>query len=74
MRAIPMLIDGAWVEPERTYDVVDPYRKEPVWRAPNSRRVDQLPYGGIEDSSIGSEGPRYAIRKMTDERLIVFNM
>jgi hypothetical protein len=23
---------------------------------------------------IGREGPRYAIREMTDERLIVFNM
>jgi acyl-CoA reductase-like NAD-dependent aldehyde dehydrogenase len=40
MRAIPMLIDGAWVEPERTYDVVDPYRKEPVWLAPNSTKAE----------------------------------
>jgi acyl-CoA reductase-like NAD-dependent aldehyde dehydrogenase len=37
-------------------------------------RVDQLPYGSIKDSGIGREGPRYAIREMTDERLIVFNM
>jgi acyl-CoA reductase-like NAD-dependent aldehyde dehydrogenase len=31
-----MLINGAWVEAERTYDVIDPYRHEPVWRTPNS--------------------------------------
>lgn len=37
-------------------------------------RTDQLPYGGVKDSGIGREGPRYAIRDMTDERLVVFNM
>ena len=36
-------------------------------------RPDQLPYGGVKDSGIGREGPRYAIRDMTDERLVVFN-
>lgn len=36
-------------------------------------RTDQLAYGGIKDSGIGREGPRYAIREMTEERLIVFN-
>ncbi|MFZ4808736.1 MAG: aldehyde dehydrogenase family protein [Hyphomicrobiaceae bacterium] len=37
-------------------------------------RTDQLPYGGIKDSGIGREGPKYAIRDMTDERLVVFNL
>jgi acyl-CoA reductase-like NAD-dependent aldehyde dehydrogenase len=37
-------------------------------------RTDQLPYGGVKDSGIGREGPRYAIREMTEERLIVFNL
>ncbi len=37
-------------------------------------RVDQGPYGGVKSSGIGREGPRYAIRDMTDERLVVFNM
>lgn len=37
-------------------------------------RTDQLSYGGIKDSGIGREGPRYAIRDMTEERLILFNM
>ncbi len=36
-------------------------------------RTDQMPYGGIKDSGIGREGPRYAIRDMTDERLVIFN-
>jgi acyl-CoA reductase-like NAD-dependent aldehyde dehydrogenase len=36
-------------------------------------RTDQLAYGGVKDSGIGREGPRYAIREMTEERLIVFN-
>jgi acyl-CoA reductase-like NAD-dependent aldehyde dehydrogenase len=37
-------------------------------------RTDQLPYGGVKDSGIGREGPRYAIRDMTEERLMVLNM
>lgn len=36
-------------------------------------RSDQMPYGGIKDSGIGREGPKYAIRDMTDERFFVFN-
>jgi acyl-CoA reductase-like NAD-dependent aldehyde dehydrogenase len=36
-------------------------------------RTDQLPYGGVKESGIGREGPRYAIRDMTEERLVVFN-
>jgi acyl-CoA reductase-like NAD-dependent aldehyde dehydrogenase len=37
-------------------------------------RTDQLAYGGVKDSGIGREGPRYAIREMTEERLVVFNL
>ena len=36
-------------------------------------RSDQAPYGGVKASGIGREGPRFAIREMTDEKLIVFN-
>lgn len=37
-------------------------------------RTDQLAYGGVKASGIGREGPRYAIRDMTEERLVVFNL
>jgi acyl-CoA reductase-like NAD-dependent aldehyde dehydrogenase len=36
-------------------------------------RTDQLAYGGVKDSGIGREGPRYSIRDMTEERLVLFN-
>jgi acyl-CoA reductase-like NAD-dependent aldehyde dehydrogenase len=36
-------------------------------------RADQMPYGGIKASGIGKEGPRYAIREMTEEKLLVLN-
>src|SRR5439155_6600038 len=34
-------------------------------------RVDQMPYGGIKTSGNTREGPRYAIREMTEERLVI---
>ncbi|HEX7127488.1 MAG TPA: aldehyde dehydrogenase family protein [Thermodesulfobacteriota bacterium] len=37
-------------------------------------RVDHMPYGGVKQSGIGREGPRYAIEEMTEERLVVFNL
>ncbi len=37
-------------------------------------RTDQLAYGGVKASGIGREGPRYAIRDMTEERLMLFNL
>jgi acyl-CoA reductase-like NAD-dependent aldehyde dehydrogenase len=36
-------------------------------------RTDQLAYGGVKDSGLGREGPRYAVRDMTEERLVLFN-
>jgi acyl-CoA reductase-like NAD-dependent aldehyde dehydrogenase len=36
-------------------------------------RSDQMPYGGVKDSGVGREGPKFAIREMTDERLLVIN-
>lgn len=36
-------------------------------------RSDQMPYGGVKDSGMGREGPKFAIRDMTEERLIVIN-
>ncbi len=38
-----------------------------------SFRVDHMPYGGVRDSGLGREGPRYAIEEMTEPRLLVIN-
>ncbi|MDN4522941.1 aldehyde dehydrogenase family protein [Fictibacillus fluitans] len=37
-------------------------------------RNDVMPYGGIKNSGIGKEGPRYAIQELTDERMVVMNL
>ena len=37
----------------------------PTWRA------DQMPYGGLRDSGNTREGPAYAVREMTESRLVV---
>lgn len=39
----------------------------PTWRA------DQQPYGGVRDSGNTREGPAWAVRDMTEERLVVLN-
>lgn len=39
----------------------------------NTFRVDQMPYGGAKRSGVGREGMRYAIREMTEERLLVID-
>ena len=36
-------------------------------------RVDHMPYGGVKDSGLGREGPRYAYEEMTEPRLFVVN-
>lgn len=36
-----------------------------------SWRVDNMPYGGVKESGLGREGIRYAIKDMTEERLMV---
>jgi acyl-CoA reductase-like NAD-dependent aldehyde dehydrogenase len=37
-------------------------------------RADQMPYGGVRDSGNTHEGPAYAVREMTHERLAVIQL
>src|SRR5918996_1111268 len=37
-------------------------------------RADQMPYGGVKESGNTREGPAYAIREMTDERVVVLQL
>jgi acyl-CoA reductase-like NAD-dependent aldehyde dehydrogenase len=37
-------------------------------------RSDQMPYGGVKDSGNTKEGPHYAVREMTEERLVVVDL
>lgn len=39
----------------------------------SSARVDAMPFGGVKDSGHGFEGPAYAVRAMTEERLITIS-
>jgi glyceraldehyde-3-phosphate dehydrogenase (NADP+) len=39
----------------------------PMWRA------DMMPYGGLKDSGMGKEGPRYAVQEMTELKMVVFH-
>jgi glyceraldehyde-3-phosphate dehydrogenase (NADP+) len=38
-----------------------------------SFRIDHMPYGGVKNSGLGREGIKYAIRDMTESRILVKN-
>ena len=37
-------------------------------------RADQMPYGGVKDSGNTREGPAYAVREFTEDRLVVIDL
>lgn len=39
----------------------------PQWRA------DLMPYGGLKDSGMGKEGPKYAVQEMTELKMVVYH-
>lgn len=39
----------------------------PQWRA------DLMPYGGVKDSGMGKEGPRYAVEEMTELKMVIYH-
>jgi acyl-CoA reductase-like NAD-dependent aldehyde dehydrogenase len=57
---------GAALEGARALDFGGVLINEvPTWR------TDQMPYGGMRDSGNTREGPAYAVREMTESRLII---
>ncbi len=58
-----------WVKVQQAWDTLEVggviIGDVPSWR------VDNMPYGGVKDSGFGREGVRYAIRDMTETRLLV---
>jgi succinate-semialdehyde dehydrogenase/glutarate-semialdehyde dehydrogenase len=40
----------------------------------SSSRVDLIPFAGVKESGVGVEGPKYAIREMTEERLVTVTL
>ena len=34
-------------------------------------RADSMPYGGVKDSGIGREGPRFAVEELTVTRMAI---
>jgi acyl-CoA reductase-like NAD-dependent aldehyde dehydrogenase len=37
-------------------------------------RADQMPYGGVKDSGNTREGPAYAVRELTEQRIVVLQL
>jgi acyl-CoA reductase-like NAD-dependent aldehyde dehydrogenase len=37
-------------------------------------RADQMPYGGVKDSGNTREGPRFAVRSMSEPKLVILNL
>ena len=36
-------------------------------------RADLMPYGGLKESGMGKEGPRYAVQEMTELKMVVYH-
>ena len=36
-------------------------------------RADLMPYGGLKESGMGKEGPKYAVQEMTETKMVVIH-
>lgn len=37
-------------------------------------RADLMPYGGVKESGMGKEGPKYAVQEMTETKMAIFHL
>jgi len=37
-------------------------------------RADHMPYGGVKQSGIGREGPRFAVEDYTEIKMVIFDL
>ena len=37
-------------------------------------RADLMPYGGLKESGMGKEGPKYAVEEMTETKMAIFHL
>ncbi len=37
-------------------------------------RADLMPYGGLKESGMGKEGPKYAVQEMTETKMAIFHL
>lgn len=44
-----------------------------VVNGPSTFRLDPMPYGGVKESGVGREGPRFAAAEMTEMRLVIID-
>jgi succinate-semialdehyde dehydrogenase/glutarate-semialdehyde dehydrogenase len=41
---------------------------------PPTSRADLMPFAGVKDSGLGTEGPKYAMHDMTEARLVTVSL
>ncbi len=41
---------------------------------PSRWRIDHMPNGGLKDSGVGKEGPKYAVEELTESRTVIMHL
>ena len=47
--------------------------EEPVGQLGCPGRADLMPYGGLKESGMGKEGPKYAVQEMTEVKMVIYH-
>jgi glyceraldehyde-3-phosphate dehydrogenase (NADP+) len=64
----PAILGGAW-EAIEGLEVGNVFLNDSA-----TFRADQMPYGGVKESGLGREGPRFAIEEMTEIKMVSFSL